>query len=138
MPEVSNDRRSLMSHQKIATNSEAGSIIDLRDRQFQKAAHSIPLSFDPDSNLTDDRRAKLPKLRWQITSTDAGTQTDVSEEQPDTEHSSIRTRFDLGSNVSDARDLRLEKVPLESTVSDEERQSDLTPLHPESALHPIV
>jgi hypothetical protein len=55
------------------TSSEAGRELDFRDRQPENARFSISLSFEPGSNVNDERWAKSAKHLSRSTSTEAGT-----------------------------------------------------------------
>jgi hypothetical protein len=70
-----------MKHSWQRISTDAGIQIDVNDEQPESARASIRVSFEPDSNVNDERDFKLQKhLRHNI-STEAGIQIDWNLEQ---------------------------------------------------------
>jgi hypothetical protein len=62
-------------------STDAGRQIDFNDEQLQSALESIPVSFDPGSNVNDESDSHPEKDLTPRNSTDAGRQIDFNDEQ---------------------------------------------------------
>jgi hypothetical protein len=91
--------------------NEAGRQIDFSDEQPESAHGSIRVSFDPRSNVNDERDFDNSQNRSQRTSTEAGMQIACNDEQSENARVSIRVSLHSDSNATDESVLQRAKHP---------------------------
>jgi hypothetical protein len=81
--------------------NDAGRQIECNVEQSKSEFGSIPVSFDPDSNVIEQIEEQDSKERAPRNSTEAGRQIDFSDEQEERASASIRVSFEPDSNANE-------------------------------------
>jgi hypothetical protein len=82
------------------------------------------MSFDPISNVNDERVQQPEKHSLPINSTEAGRQIDFNDKQLENAFDAIRVSFDPDSNVNDESDMHSEKDSSPRNSTEAGRQID--------------
>jgi hypothetical protein len=106
------------------TETDEGRQTDCNDEQKERAAASIMVNLESDSNVNDKRDLQSSKHFSPMTSTEAGTQMNCNDRQSESVIFSSRVSFELGSNANSESDLHLEKHCSEMISTDEGMQID--------------
>jgi hypothetical protein len=91
------------------------------------------VSFESDSNVSDEREEQSAKHSLQRTSTDDGIQTEISEQHLQNALLSIWASFESDSNVTDDRQSQEEKHPLQRISTDDGIQIEFNAEQPKNA-----
>jgi hypothetical protein len=89
----------------------------------------IRFSFDPDSNVTDERDIQREKVSQSTTSTEEGMQIPVNDVHSRNASGPICCSFDDDSNVTDERDRHEEKQPIARSRTEAGMQIDVNDEH---------
>jgi hypothetical protein len=80
-----------------------GSEIDLSDEEPENALFPIFVSFDPDSNVNEERYLRPDSAPSEMAVSDAGSERDDKQLHPDSAQESINSRFDTDSKANEFR-----------------------------------
>jgi hypothetical protein len=92
-------------------STNAGRHITFNDEQPEKVFETMQYSFDPDSNVNDERDVQDMKELSPRNLTEAGTQIECNEEHPRNADSPIRVSFEPDSNINEQSESQEEKLP---------------------------